>query len=780
MAEPYDDEAVNPDLLATLEQVNPDLLATLEPAERVDPATTARQVSQYAVDPSLTPERIEEMGELTDIGMMLEGRQPDVAPEVEALGLAPVSRAITGAGEKFSQAALNAVTTDPMELADILTSRFPDDIEVRLSPEGVPVATNKHAEMLVRQKVENGDIEPEEAEAELAKYTVAINRPGLSGMDVYQSLGLVGMYSPAGRFATAPFKGVSSGLTGAAKEEAKRQATRSAAGRALAGEGATEIGLQQVQEAFGGKMDPGEVAFTMLTAPIPEIVATPLTNLGRKTYEIAKDKVDIPDGIRKGIEYAREHGRKIATSDALADIMTAPRRIFLRAADRIPVIGTSKMRLRQGAERADTMEHLFSHYGISGENNFAEYIANNFNQQQARKFAEYAGLRASAFEALAGGGNVQPKKFMNMIADEMERVAKMEPDAARRPRNWLASVYKDFDGLENFTFRDADAFLNSLMDGAAKGDALSEMKRNLANKLTEDMAAHAKAVDIDAFNQWDLARALGLKEMDRVHNQALKQALKNGDITPDLVDTVLNKGRGTDLTTMYRNLNATGKQLVRSRVMAQALRKAGASLDNLSEWASSTNNINNLIRVLDKDPVVQRGIRRFFNDEDKAVLEGAKEYLRMTSESGKQFEAIGMMAGGQGGQGAMKSGLQALNPWNWATTTAAKAHESDFVRDMLLRLRNTTDTPLVQRQIYSELRPVLLGLSQASAQDGRDPFAAEEEPTMFERFVGGTGLAGKQLVESVGEFAEPAWDASMEYLRSVTGLGGEEENASGP
>ena len=195
--------------------IDPERLAELGLGTAMDPAQAAaaqeikqKQLSQYPVDPELTPERMEEMGELTDISRALEGRKPAVSAEMEAMGLAGVERAITGAGEKLSQAALNMTTADPMELADILSSRFPEDLEISISPDGVPVVTNKH----------NNE-------------QFLINRPGFSAMDVLQTIGLIGTYSLAGKWAMKPLAAIKPGLKGEALKQARTQATRNVAGR---------------------------------------------------------------------------------------------------------------------------------------------------------------------------------------------------------------------------------------------------------------------------------------------------------------------------------------------------------------------------------------------------------------------------------------------------------------------------------------------------------------------------------------------------------------------
>jgi len=232
-------------------------------------AVVKEKPPRYFTDPLLTPERIEEMGELTDISKMLEGREEGV---------------LTNIGERVSQTLLNMTTTDPMELANILTSRFPEDVEVSLSPEGVPVARNKHT-----------------------GYEVAINKPGFSAMDVLQGIGLIGSYTPAAR------------MTGLVKGMAGRIAT------GMFGAGATETALQTGQAVAGGEFDESDIVLSTLTGAVPETVVKPLVAAGTKAKELVKPLAEIiPANITKALEFATKQGRKITTADALKEYITFP------------------------------------------------------------------------------------------------------------------------------------------------------------------------------------------------------------------------------------------------------------------------------------------------------------------------------------------------------------------------------------------------------------------------------------------------------------------------
>jgi hypothetical protein len=785
MAEPTFDDAggeidpnlIDPDLMAQLEEIDPELFAQLQAVdEEADPTLLERGISRYAIDPELTPEKLEGLPELTDISAALEGRAPSKpSAEMEALGLAGVEQGLTAAGERASQAALNMTTTDPLEIADILTTRFPEDVDVMLSPEGDPVVTNKHT-----------------------NEQFVINRPGMSAMDVLQGAGLILTYTPAGKWALAPMRAMTQGLTGEAKKQALKSVSRRTAGRAVASEGATEYALQKAQEAAGGRMDPGEVAFSAVTGLLPEYVMTPVGSLGRKVYDIAKDNVVIPGGIASAIDYARRTGRKIATSDVLMETIKAPRRIFLKAAERIPLIGTSGTKLRQAKERLDSLESIFSHFDLQ-DNDYSRYIAGSFMQSGRRVAASINSLRTQAFERLSGSGNINPRSFMNMIDDQLEAASKLEPDQRRPLMNYLNSVRQDFEGIYRpdvsalqpgavadipptmpFSFKDADLFLNSLMEGTMRAGPKGEMKQSLADALMKDMHRFAKESNVlEGWNKWDLARSLGLREMKEIEDKALKAAVRDGRADAGLIDRLLATGRTTDLNSLYKHTDDVGHELIRARTMAEVFRKAGGDLSDINMLATTVDP-RKIVNVLKNDKPLQRAMKRFWTGDDRELVDGWMNYLEQTNKASKALEGMGLLAAGaseKGGRKLIMGTIAALMPPTWGIVSAARMHESDYARDLLLQLNHADITDIAARSILAELRPIFIGLGQDIMQDDRDPFAPTTEATTFEKILGRTGMGGKKIYDAVSGFVGPGIESSIDYLRGVTGLGGDEEEA---
>jgi len=165
-------------------------------------------------------------------------------------------------------------TTDPNEIAQIFTQTYTDentgletqvfpDVGMTTAPDGVLILTNRKTGK-----------------------SALINRPGISGMDVLQLLGLGMTFTPAGRvsaIASAPARTLAQkAATETAKKLALKTARRRGAGAMMAGSGVTETALQAGQVAAGGSFDPADIALSTVAGALPDYALDPLVRAGTK------------------------------------------------------------------------------------------------------------------------------------------------------------------------------------------------------------------------------------------------------------------------------------------------------------------------------------------------------------------------------------------------------------------------------------------------------------------------------------------------------------------
>jgi hypothetical protein len=319
----------------------------------LQPAATGQR---FPIDPSVTPEMIEELPEMTHSSRMMEGFETSGEADPSIMGFAATqSRKL---GVEFSQAWLNMTTMDPHELGMQLQNRFPEVIDVRLAP---------HPKMLEDDWDEE---DPPEyvpiARNKLTGYEAVINKPGISGQDVLQTIGLVGQFLPASKLTAIP------------KALMPRAAT------AMVTSGVTEHAAQLGQEAAGGEYDPEDVALATAFGLVPELLAKPALGLAMKGKELfgkVAELTHIPETVVSALKFATARGYRVMTSDALQEHLAPAQRIFLKVTDRIPFFGTAKQRLKQQAERTDTLKSIADDLGVDMDGELGQEIAQTFEER---------------------------------------------------------------------------------------------------------------------------------------------------------------------------------------------------------------------------------------------------------------------------------------------------------------------------------------------------------------------------------------------------------------
>jgi hypothetical protein len=307
-------------------------------------------------------------------------------PEVAQLGtrkFLPPAEGVRGAAKNAGVTAAILTTSDPAEIAKMLAAQNPD-VGITYAPDGALIATNNA----------NG------AQA-------VINRPGASYMDILQTLGLASAFTPIGGLAAGatavPLMAARTAITETAKKKALNEATKAAVGTMTVGSGVTEGALQAGQSLAGGEFNAGDVALSAAAGAIPEYIAKPVvgattkllpgslqeaknvlpTSLGGKsTQEAAKEIA--PATITQALQYAEDTGKKIATSDALFEKLTPPLKIFFKMAERIPLTGLGSTRVKQQAQRADTLTELAHEYNIDVDTDLGQEIAQSFVDRMVR------------------------------------------------------------------------------------------------------------------------------------------------------------------------------------------------------------------------------------------------------------------------------------------------------------------------------------------------------------------------------------------------------------
>lgn len=203
-------------------------------------------------------------------------------------------------------------------------------------------------------------------------------------------------------------------------------------------------------------------------------------------------------------------------------------------------------------------------------------------------------------------------------------------------------------------------------------------------------------------------------EMDEISHGVLRTAIAEDRIDDIVVDQVMNSGRPRMLKELFNKLMPEGKQAARQRFIMRGLEE--------SSWTPGSPGIadpRKFLTWLDK-PANRKVVAEWFTPEDQTVLNGAREYLRLTAAAQETGKGAGMVAAGMaagGGIGFAAGILNAMIGATAATGLTGRALQGSFVRDRLLKLAHVAGDEAQTTAIMRELRPYMVAAENQWKQE---------------------------------------------------------------
>lgn len=497
----------------------------------------------------------------------------------------------TGLGEELGMSAAMLMTTDPNEIGRILSAQYPGKVGVQHAPDGTVILNN----------LETGE-------------QFLANKPGFSLMDTMQMLGLGAAYTPAGRGAAvagaAARTAAATASSNTLKQQALAQARRRGAGALMAGSAATETAIQGGQELAGGEFSPADVALATATGALPDYVVDPLVRSGTGVVKAGLRSAEeaIPRSVQQALKFATETGRKVPTSQALAEFMTPAMNIFFKITERIPLSGTGGALKQQRAQRADALIEVADKFGIDVETDYGRTV-------------------------------------MEKFVDRMKLRRFWGPNATKEP--------------------------------------------------TSEMMERAWA-----------------KEADELTGNVVETMVRKGNIDEDMVDTVLATGKPRHMAPIMDKLMPEGQQAVRQRFIFRGLEHAG--------WTPGSPQIATPSKFMDflANPDNNRMMKEIFSPEDYDMLQGAREYLRLTGAAETAGKGAGMTAAMSAAAGSMFLGIaDAVAGGAAVLGVSGRVAQSRLMRGLLLKIAHTKGDEALTAKYMAELRPVVQAMAEQYQQE---------------------------------------------------------------
>lgn len=650
-------------------------IAAMIREQRSSGASTQQSAQESMQQPAQSKSEIPSQSEQQSMPSVTQGQMwptPKQAPQQEPQGMGEFESTkelpeLSGSGilsglDKTKAAAITPAlltATDPNEIAQILTSTYPEEITTTY------------------EKAPNGTVYPVLRNRKTGAAT-PINREGLSGMDVLQGLATAAAFTPAARAGSLAGAAIRSGLTSA--------------------------GVESAQEASGGQFDPSQVALdTGLGA-----AGKGIENIASSIYRGARGS--IPEAQKEVIERGAQEGVPVMTSDVIPP-ETLAGKLARSSGEKIPFVGTGQARAAQQEARESAVSSFVEKY----QEPSYEAVVDSLKRKKSSTLKSAGNVIGNAGRKLDEAGDIPVDNAISSIDDAIEELSKpnvRRDDAAIAE---LEELKKILDTPQTFTsLKENRTITRDIIDSFGKGERSQLPKRSTAllkkalSGMSKDMDSFAKNnLSPQEYTKWKRANAVYGEEAEKLKKSGIKNILDKGDIRPEVANNMLFSKDRSQIKTLYNSLDTKGKDNARAALISRAYENASRRAGGISP-SSFSSELNKISKNTDV----------FFKGEEKKQLEGFKrlmESTRRAQEAAVETPTGQQLLGATLGAGAIFDLASTAS----ATATIAglsRVYESPIVRNALLRLASVPKGSDKYLRALEEAQAAITTASQSVAR----------------------------------------------------------------
>lgn len=588
-----------------------------------------------------------------------------MTPDIEGLsdiGSLPELQNITLAGLK---SALTTLTGNDEESAAALKANFP----------GIKIRKDERGNLIATSAIDNQDY--------------VINKPGLDIRDAIKFGLTAAMFSPTGKIA-----GLGARALGAA---------------------ATQAAIEGTQSATGGDFDTGQILGAGATEAIFPGLAKGVGKAivsGPNMMKALRGKLPV-SAAQKAVNEAEDIGIDVLTTD-IRPPKTFAGKLAQATTERIPIAGTGPIRSVQAEGRLKSVRDFISKYGGDDYSNLSDDIFRELEKRRGGVLKKYVDLKRGVIDRLDEFGTVDMSKTVGAIDQEISKLKSSKLSDIKPVINLLED-YRN--SIEDQNISNIE-FIRQQLGQKFKDPSFAHLKTSMdksVNKIYGAMKSDIgdfikKNGDRRDYVKWRIADKKLSEMTDELKSSSLKMALKKGDIESEKAMNMIFSNSPSQINLLYKNLSKDGKEKAKVAIIQKVVEKSGG-IDNLTP--------DTFLREMRK---VENSTRVFFNKEDKKVLSGLVNALKLTRRApdaalkpptGVEMTAFTLptMSAWLLGSGPL-AGLGATG----AVGSIARVYESKPIRNILLQLDNAKPSKKTDK-LLNDLSRILTTNIQAARQE---------------------------------------------------------------
>ncbi len=369
----------------------------------------------------------------------------------------------------------------------------------------------------------------------------------------------------------------------------------------------------------------------------------------------------------------------------------------------------------QQAQRVKSVENLVNKFDVTEGAGFEAKIVKGLKDSiQASKQA-IGKLYDESTAKLDQLGSVPLTKTKQFAQDVIDRELKK---GTRANQSVIDDMQSLVDAPDDLTFElvkeirsGVGANLEKVNRGApVQGNTDTALLKRTYAQLSNDMTDFANSADPKLASNWKKANDVVSEFATGTSKRGAKSIIKNGDATPEVVDSLLFSGKNSDLEFLASNLDASGKQAAKQRILQRVLDKSSIDGDDI--------NPNKFLSQLNKN---RNQIGKMFDPEEREAIFALRDQLAKTRRA--QDASITTPTGQQLTIGAALALPQALIPG-----VVQGFVESKPIRNLLIK-RKAAKTAKERVNITNQLQNKIneLGLTGAAVASIPTAISAQEQ-----------------------------------------------------
>jgi hypothetical protein len=394
---------------------------------------------------------------------------------------------------------------------------------------------------------------------------------------------------------------------------------------------------------------------------------------------------------------------RLMTSD-VAPPRTFMGKIAQSTGERVPIAGTGAARVAQQEQRVRAVEDFINEYAAPDAVPAINAVAEDLIATRRDTITALKKQKTDVIDKLAAAGTVPLQNTNLAIRQEIKRLKSLKDKdldpVIRRLENRLESLKgQDLINVEAIRKQVGETFKAPDL-AAVRGigeEALSRIYRPLREDMTRFIKDNASPQD---FTRWQVANKRLAELAGELQENALRNALKRGQQTPEAVASLLFANTPSYVKSLYRNLSENGKRAARVALINKAARDAGG-IDNINPqtFAKKVKGLGDQIGIFfDKKEMDKlNGLVRALDLSERAQTAGV---VTATGQQSVPFVAGSFLTELLGTTGAAIVGAGSIG-------SLARVYESATVRNLLMRLAKTDRGSTQEQKVFGEFQKAI-------------------------------------------------------------------------